>query len=79
MKKSFRIAVAALALVGAHVSAIAQPIPIFGIVSSLVLALPLVPITTTALNWLLPRLTQQAEFLGVRSITPLGIHKLSPV
>ncbi len=32
MKKSFRIAVAALALVGAHVSAIAQPIPIFGIV-----------------------------------------------
>ena len=32
MKKSFRIAVAALALVGAHVSAIAQPIPIYGIV-----------------------------------------------
>ena len=32
MKKSFRIAVAALALVSAHVSAIAQPIPIFGIV-----------------------------------------------
>ena len=32
MKKSFRIAVAALALVGAYVSAIAQPIPIFGIV-----------------------------------------------
>ncbi len=32
MKKSFRIAVAALAFAGAHVSAIAQPIPIFGIV-----------------------------------------------
>lgn len=32
MKKSFRIAVAALALTGAYVSAIAQPIPIFGIV-----------------------------------------------
>jgi branched-chain amino acid transport system substrate-binding protein len=32
MKKSIRIAVAALALAGAYVSAIAQPIPIFGIV-----------------------------------------------
>lgn len=32
MKKSFRIAVAALAFAGAYVSAIAQPIPIFGIV-----------------------------------------------
>ncbi len=32
MKKSIRIAVAALAFVGGHVSGIAQPIPIFGIV-----------------------------------------------
>jgi len=32
MKKSIRIAVAALALAGAYVSAIAQPIPIYGIV-----------------------------------------------
>jgi branched-chain amino acid transport system substrate-binding protein len=32
MKKSIRIAAAAFALVGAHVSGIAQPIPIFGIV-----------------------------------------------
>ena len=32
MKKSFRIAVTAMALVGAHLSGIAQPIPIFGIV-----------------------------------------------
>ncbi len=32
MKKTIRIAVAALAFVGGHVSGIAQPIPIFGIV-----------------------------------------------